>query len=173
MNDDNIILSIGYNGFPRGCSDSALPWSKRSQSGSILDTKYPYVSGNSTQQQQPTNRLTCYRGGRAPPEEMTGCGSCGSMPCVHTRGLMCGLSACDHGALLCVAGGACGGERPAQQEPGTCDRRGEVQDECMHVNDCQALPAAVRQASGGTQPTVVHARAPPQKRGVPTNPTFP
>jgi dCMP deaminase len=45
VNDDNIILSIGYNGFPRGCSDSALPWSKRAKSGSILDTKYPYVGG--------------------------------------------------------------------------------------------------------------------------------
>lgn len=44
MNDENIILSIGYNGFPRGCADSALPWSKRAASGSILDTKYPYVS---------------------------------------------------------------------------------------------------------------------------------
>ena len=44
VNDDNIILSIGYNGFPRGCADSSLPWSKRAKSGSILDTKYPYVS---------------------------------------------------------------------------------------------------------------------------------
>jgi hypothetical protein len=44
VNDDNIILSIGYNGFPRGCSDCQLPWSKRALSGSILDTKYPYVS---------------------------------------------------------------------------------------------------------------------------------
>lgn len=44
VNSDNIILSIGYNGFPRGCADSALPWSKRARSGSILDTKYPYVS---------------------------------------------------------------------------------------------------------------------------------
>jgi hypothetical protein len=45
VNDENIILSIGYNGFPRGCSDSSLPWSKKARSGSILDTKYPYVSG--------------------------------------------------------------------------------------------------------------------------------
>lgn len=89
MNDDNIILSIGYNGFPRGCSDSALPWSKRSQSGSILDTKYPYVSGNSTQQQQqPANRQTSYRGGRG-QRGQTACVSCGSMPCAHTRGLLC------------------------------------------------------------------------------------
>lgn len=45
VNDKNIILSIGYNGFPRGCADTSLPWSKKAQSGSILDTKYPYVSG--------------------------------------------------------------------------------------------------------------------------------
>lgn len=45
VNDENIILSIGYNGFPRGCADSALPWAKRAKSDSILDTKYPYVSG--------------------------------------------------------------------------------------------------------------------------------
>jgi dCMP deaminase len=44
VNDENIILSIGYNGFPRGCADSRLPWAKRAESGSILDTKYPYVS---------------------------------------------------------------------------------------------------------------------------------
>jgi dCMP deaminase len=44
VNDDNIILSIGYNGFPRGCSDSQLPWARKSQNGNILGTKYPYVS---------------------------------------------------------------------------------------------------------------------------------
>lgn len=41
---DNIILSIGYNGFPRGCPDEELPWAKKSRSGNVLDTKYPYVS---------------------------------------------------------------------------------------------------------------------------------
>ena len=39
----NVICGIGYNGFPRGCPDSELPWSKLSNSGSKLDTKYPYV----------------------------------------------------------------------------------------------------------------------------------
>ena len=34
------ILAIGYNGFPRGCHDSDLPWGKE---GKWLDTKYPYV----------------------------------------------------------------------------------------------------------------------------------
>ena len=40
---DNIILGIGYNGFPRGCPDGKLPWAKLSREGSTLDTKYPYV----------------------------------------------------------------------------------------------------------------------------------
>ncbi|KAI8468282.1 MAG: cytidine deaminase-like protein [Monoraphidium minutum] len=43
VSPDNIILSIGYNGFPRGCPDGALPWAKKSRSGNVLDTKYPYV----------------------------------------------------------------------------------------------------------------------------------
>jgi hypothetical protein len=45
VSPDNIILSIGYNGFPRGCPDGALPWAKKSRSGNVLDTKYPYVRG--------------------------------------------------------------------------------------------------------------------------------
>ena len=36
------IVGIGYNGFPWGCSDDALPWARDSSSG-WLDTKYPYV----------------------------------------------------------------------------------------------------------------------------------
>lgn len=43
MSSDHIILGIGYNGFPRGCSDHELPWAKCASSGSPLDTKYPYV----------------------------------------------------------------------------------------------------------------------------------
>ncbi|KAE8720176.1 Deoxycytidylate deaminase [Hibiscus syriacus] len=40
---NGIILGIGYNGFPRGCSDDQLPWAKMSKSGDPLETKYPYV----------------------------------------------------------------------------------------------------------------------------------
>ena len=40
---DNVILGIGYNGFPRGCSDAKLPWAKKSKREDELDTKYPYV----------------------------------------------------------------------------------------------------------------------------------
>ncbi len=28
VNGDQVILGIGYNGFPRGCCDSDLPWAK-------------------------------------------------------------------------------------------------------------------------------------------------
>ena len=43
VSEENVILGIGYNGFPRGCADTKLPWAKLSQSGNALDTKYPYV----------------------------------------------------------------------------------------------------------------------------------
>jgi dCMP deaminase len=37
---NNRILSVGYNGFPVGCSDDDFPWDRE---GDTLDTKYPYV----------------------------------------------------------------------------------------------------------------------------------
>ncbi len=40
VDDNNIILSTGYNGFPYGCSDDTFPWER---SGEVNDTKYPYV----------------------------------------------------------------------------------------------------------------------------------
>ena len=40
-----MICGIGYNGFPRGCADSLLPWAKRSADDDPLGTKYPYVRG--------------------------------------------------------------------------------------------------------------------------------
>ncbi|KAJ6339570.1 hypothetical protein OIU77_007513 [Salix suchowensis] len=43
VSQNGIILGIGYNGFPRGCSDDKLPWAKKSKSGDPLETKYPYV----------------------------------------------------------------------------------------------------------------------------------
>lgn len=39
-NEQNKIVGVGYNGFPRGCSDDDLPWQRQ---GKFLDTKYPYV----------------------------------------------------------------------------------------------------------------------------------
>ncbi|MBD3258973.1 cytidine deaminase [candidate division GN15 bacterium] len=40
VNRNKRIIGIGYNGFPAGCSDDELPWSR---DGLFLDTKYPYV----------------------------------------------------------------------------------------------------------------------------------
>ena len=40
VSQDNKILSMGYNGFPKGCSDDEFPWDR---SGDEFDTKYPYV----------------------------------------------------------------------------------------------------------------------------------
>lgn len=41
VDEDNRIVSIGYNGFPRNCSDDSLPWGR--VAADPLDTKYPYV----------------------------------------------------------------------------------------------------------------------------------
>ena len=38
VGDGNKILSVGYNGFPHGCSDDEYPWDREGD-----DTKYPYV----------------------------------------------------------------------------------------------------------------------------------
>lgn len=35
---ENIILSTGYNGFPKGCSDDEFPWEREGD-----NTKYPFV----------------------------------------------------------------------------------------------------------------------------------
>ncbi|XP_043723398.1 deoxycytidylate deaminase [Telopea speciosissima] len=43
VSQNGVILGIGYNGFPRGCSDDKLPWAKKSMTGDPLETKYPYV----------------------------------------------------------------------------------------------------------------------------------
>ena len=37
---DNIIISTGYNGMPKGCSDDIFPWDREGQQDM---TKYPYV----------------------------------------------------------------------------------------------------------------------------------
>jgi len=40
VDDNNIIIGMGYNGMPRGCSDDKFPWSRE---GDFSQTKYPYV----------------------------------------------------------------------------------------------------------------------------------
>lgn len=41
VNDKNRILSVGYNGFPEGCSDDEFPWERNGENS--LQTKYPFV----------------------------------------------------------------------------------------------------------------------------------
>lgn len=39
-NAQNKIVGVGYNGFPWGCPDDEMPWTR---DGAYLETKYPYV----------------------------------------------------------------------------------------------------------------------------------
>jgi dCMP deaminase len=41
VNEKKRIVGVGYNGFPKGCSDDEFPWARE---GDALDTKYLYVS---------------------------------------------------------------------------------------------------------------------------------
>lgn len=43
VNEDGIIVGMGYNGFPRGCSDDKFPWERDIEKLGLLNTKYPYV----------------------------------------------------------------------------------------------------------------------------------
>ena len=52
---DNRILSMGYNGFPNGCSDDDFPWDREGDKS--LKTKYPYVTHSEL------NAILNYRGG--------------------------------------------------------------------------------------------------------------
>ncbi len=40
VDQDNKVVSIGYNGMPRGCNDADFPWERE---GGFLDTKYAFV----------------------------------------------------------------------------------------------------------------------------------
>ena len=42
VSSDNKILSMGYNGFPMGCSDDEFPWAREGEDE--LDKKYLYVT---------------------------------------------------------------------------------------------------------------------------------
>lgn len=54
VSEDNKILSMGYNGFPKGCSDDDFPWERE---GDEMDTKYPFVTHSEL------NAILNYRGG--------------------------------------------------------------------------------------------------------------
>lgn len=40
VSNEHRVVSIGYNGFPNGCSDDVFPWDRE---GEFSNTKYPYV----------------------------------------------------------------------------------------------------------------------------------
>jgi len=40
VNQNNIVLGLGYNGFPRGIDDEKLTWERK---GGFVETKYAYV----------------------------------------------------------------------------------------------------------------------------------
>lgn len=54
VSGDNKILSMGYNGFPAGCSDDDFPWARE---GEPLDCKYLYSTHSEL------NAILNYRGG--------------------------------------------------------------------------------------------------------------
>ena len=56
VSPDNKILSMGYNGFPKGCSDDEFPWERENDKDSNL-TKYPFVTHSEL------NAILNYRGG--------------------------------------------------------------------------------------------------------------
>ncbi len=55
VSEDNKILSMGYNGFPKGCSDDEFPWARESESPE--DNKYFYSTHSEL------NAILNYRGG--------------------------------------------------------------------------------------------------------------
>lgn len=54
VSSDNKILSMGYNGFPKGCSDDDFPWCRE---GDPLENKYFYSTHSEL------NAILNYRGG--------------------------------------------------------------------------------------------------------------
>lgn len=40
VNDDKVVVGVGYNGWPRGIASDALPWDRE---GEFENTKYAYV----------------------------------------------------------------------------------------------------------------------------------
>lgn len=57
VSQDNKILSMGYNGFPNGCSDDDFPWSKELEKEDPYNAKYLYSTHSEL------NAILNYRGG--------------------------------------------------------------------------------------------------------------
>lgn len=55
VSQENKILSMGYNGLPRGCSDDAFPWVR--EGTDPLETKYVYATHSEL------NAILNYNGG--------------------------------------------------------------------------------------------------------------
>ena len=55
VSSDNKILSMGYNGFPAGCSDETFPWARDGEDE--LQKKYLFVTHSEL------NAILNYRGG--------------------------------------------------------------------------------------------------------------
>ena len=54
VDENNRILTVGYNGMPSGCDDDAMPWSRE---GEALESKYLFVC------HAELNAILNYRGG--------------------------------------------------------------------------------------------------------------
>ena len=57
VSQDNKILSMGYNGFPKGCSDDEFPWGKEHETDDPYNAKYFYSTHSEL------NAILNYRGG--------------------------------------------------------------------------------------------------------------
>ena len=57
VSGDNKILSMGYNGFPTGCSDDEFPWGKEGEKEDPYNAKYYYSTHSEL------NAILNYRGG--------------------------------------------------------------------------------------------------------------
>lgn len=57
VSEDNKIMSMGYNGFPKGCSDDEFPWGREQEGDDPYSTKYLYVTHSEL------NAILNYRGG--------------------------------------------------------------------------------------------------------------
>ena len=55
VSQDNKILSMGYNGFPKDCDDDDFPWARTAETAN--ETKYPFVT------HAELNAILNYRGG--------------------------------------------------------------------------------------------------------------
>ena len=62
VSEDHKILSMGYNGLPRGCSDDEFPWGRE---GDPLDNKYFFTTHSEL------NAILNYRGGNISLEGST------------------------------------------------------------------------------------------------------